>query len=160
MSRRRPTSEEVGDAQEMVERTYAVHLDGAKQLLSTRVYPASPLPDVVYNDHGLPLPYTTALQRRLLEMESRDDRIRMGGSLGGHRGRETKRDNAARANEALLADVRAHRAKHPGHGRPAIAEALLTKYGREIDHADPAAWKKAIAALVKRIERLEKSLDT
>jgi len=157
MSRRRRISPEE-DAQETVERTYVVLRDGTKKLLSTQVHPANPLHVVVYNEHGIPLPYTTVIERRRLELERKNARILMGGSLGRRRGRETKRDNAARANEALLVDVRAHRAKHSDHGRPAIAEALLAKHGREIDLADPAARKKAIAALVKRIERLEKKL--
>lgn len=142
-----------------------VQLDGSEVVLSTRYVPANPRPDVSYGDDGLPDTWATALQRKrqekerkLRELESKHDRIRRGGSLGGHRRRETKRDENARPNEELLADVRAHRGKHPSHGRPAIAAALLKKHGRKIDHAaDP---KKAIAALVKRIERLEKSLDT
>jgi hypothetical protein len=41
-----------------------------------------------------------------------------------------------------------------------MAVALLADYGPPIDNADPAGRRRAIAALVKRIERAEKSLDT
>ncbi len=123
---------------------------------------------MIYGDDGLPDTWATAHQRERREkereqreLESKHARIRRGGSLGGRRGRQTKRDKTARADEALLSAVRAYRAKHPDRGRPAIAAALLAKHGRQIDHADPADLKRAIAALVKRIERLEKkSLDT
>jgi hypothetical protein len=146
---------------------FAVLRDGSKVLLSTQYVPTNPLPDVVYGDNGLPDFWATVLRRKRREkerkhreMESKHARIRRGGSLGGRRGRETKRDKAARADEALLVAVRAYRAKHPRDGRPAIAAALVDKHGRKIDHADPADWKRAVAALTKRIERLEKSLDT
>lgn len=145
---------------------YAVQRDGTEVPL--RYVPTNPLPDVIYGDDGLPDPWATARQRERREkereqreLENKHARIRRGGSLGGRRGRETKRDDAACADEKLLADVRTYRAKHPDHGRPAIAAALVDKHGRKIDHADPADRKRAIAALVKRIERLEKkSLDT
>jgi hypothetical protein len=115
-----------------------------------------------------PTLWATALQRKQREkekehreMESKLARIRGGGSLGRQRANETKRDNAARDNAALLADVREYRAKHPSHGGPAIAEALVAEHGRIRDHADPRSRKKAIEALRKRIERLERrSLDT
>jgi hypothetical protein len=146
---------------------FAVHHDGSETLLSTRYVPTNPLPDVVYGDNGLPDSWATALQRKQREkekehreMESKLARIRGGGSLGGQRASETKRDEAARDNAALLADVRAYRAKHPSHGGPAIAEALVAKHGRIRDHADPRSREKAIEALRKRIARLEKSLDT
>lgn len=146
---------------------FAVHRDGSETLLSTRYVPTNPLPGVVYGDNGLPDPWATALQRerwekesKHREMESKLARIRGGGSLGGRRGRETKRDQTARDNAALLADVRAHRANHPNHGGPAIAKELVGKHGRIRDHADPRHREKAIESLRKRIERLEKSLDT
>lgn len=152
---------------------FAVLRDGSEVLLSTRYVPTNPLPDVVYGDNGLPDTWATAVQRERREMErehremeSKLARIRRGGSLGGRRGRETKRDKRARADEALLMAVQEYRAKHPRDGRPAIgkpaiAAALVDKHGREIDHADPADRKRAVDALVKRIERLEKkSLDT
>jgi hypothetical protein len=138
---------------------YAVRRDGTEVLL--RYVPTNPRPGVIYGDNGLPDPWATALQRERREMESKLARIHSGGSRGGRRGRQTKRDKAARADEALLSAVRAYRAKHPDRGRPAIAAALVDKHGRLIDHADPTDRKRAIAALVKRIERLErKSLDT
>ncbi|HEX4961995.1 MAG TPA: hypothetical protein VF173_14230 [Thermoanaerobaculia bacterium] len=132
--------------------------DGSENV-STRYVPINPLPGVIYGDDGLPDTWATARQRERLEMKRKLDRIHGGASRGGRQGREAKRDETARADEKLLADVRAHRRDHPSHGRPTIAAALLRKHGRKIDHAaDP---KKAIAALVKRIERLEKkSLDT
>lgn len=143
---------------------YAVNRDGSETLL--RYIPTNRLPGVVYGDNGLPDPWATALKRersekekKLGEMESKLARIRSGGSLGGRRGRETKRDETARSNEALLADVRAYRAEHPLHGGPAIAAALLEKHGRIRDFADSRGREKAIEALRKRIARLEKSLD-
>jgi len=151
-----------------IRRDYANLRDGTRMLLSTRVYPVKPLPGVVYDHNGLPDPRATALQRerwekesKHRELESKLARIRGGGSLGGQRASETKRDNAARDNAALLTDVRAYRAKHPNHGGPTIAKALVAKHGRIRDHADPQSREKAIDALRKRIERLEKkSLDT
>lgn len=151
-----------------IEQEFAVLRDGSEVLRSTRYVPINPRPGVVYGDNGLPDSWATARQRKRREeekehreMESKHARIRRGGSLGGRRGRETKRDNTARADKALLADVRRYRATHPGTGRPAIAAALVDKHGRKIDHADSADRKRAIATLVKRIERLEKkSLDT
>jgi hypothetical protein len=142
--------------------------DGSEEVLSTRYVPTNPLPGVVYDDNGLPAPWATALQnerrekeREQSELERKHARIRRGGSLGGRRGRETKRDEVARADEELRADVGAYRRDHPSRGRPAIAAALVDKHGREIDHADPTSRKRAIDALIKRIERLEKkSLDT
>jgi hypothetical protein len=139
----------------------AIHRDGSKVLLPPRYIPVNPLPDTVYGDNGLPDLWATTLLRERREMERKLARMRRGGSLGGRRGRETKRDRSARENAALLAAVRDHREKRPGDGRPAIAAALVDKHGREIDHADPADRKRAVGALVKRIERLEKkSLDT
>ena len=135
---------------------YANRLDGSRVLL--RYVPTNPLPGVVYGDNGLPQPWTTATQRERREMEDQLTRIRRGASLGGRRGRETKRDKAARSNEALLADVRKYRAEHPSHGGPAIAKALVDKHGRK-DHADPRGRERAIEALRKRIARLEGSLD-
>lgn len=147
-------------------RNYVVRCDGTKELLSTRYVPANPLPGVVYGDNGLPNPWSTALQREQRELERKQRetedqlaRIRSGASLGGRRGRETKRDNAARSRKALLADVRAYRAKHPSHGCPAIAKALIDKHGPIKDHADPRSREKAIEALRKKIARLEKALD-
>jgi hypothetical protein len=146
---------------------YAILRDGTKQLISTtdeelarvRVYPVDPLPGVIYDDYGTPKSYETALQWEQKEKESKLARIHRGASRGGRRGREAKRDKTARADEALLSAVRAYRRAHSSHGRPTIAAALLKKHGRKIDLA--AGPKKAIAALVKRIERLEKkSLDT
>jgi len=146
--------------EERIERTYAVLADGTMQQ-SMKVHPANPLPGVVYDDYGVPLPLTTAIRKRQLARERELDRIHSGASRGRRQGRKTKRDTTARADETLFAAVRAYRAKHPDHGRPAIAEALVGTYGREIDHADPTDRKRAISALIKRIERLEKkSLDT
>jgi hypothetical protein len=157
-----------------IETTYTEHRDGTTTLLSTKVYPANPLPDVVYDDNGLPLPYDTARQRKRAEMErtraemertrAEMERtlaaVRAGAKEGGKRARATRRDEAARRDEDLLTAVQAERKKHPSHGRPAIAEALLSTHGRPIDHADPMDRKRAVAALTKRIERLEKrSLD-
>jgi hypothetical protein len=145
--------------EERIERTCAVLADGTMQT-SMKVHPANPLPGVVYDDYGVPLSLTTAIRKRQLARESELDRIHSGASRGRRQGRKTKRDTTARADKALLAAVGGYRAKHPDHGRPAIAAALLDKYGREFDHVDPAARKKATAALAKRIERLEKrSLD-
>ncbi|MBW8878303.1 MAG: hypothetical protein JF614_25345 [Acidobacteria bacterium] len=138
---------------------YAILRDGTKQPL--RVHPANPLPDVVYDDYGVPKPWDTALLRRRREMERELDRIHRGASQGRRQGHETKRDKTVRDNKALLAAVLTYRDEHPEHGRPAIAAVLVDEHGREIDHADPDDRRRAIAALVKRIERLEKkSLDT
>jgi hypothetical protein len=142
-----------------IERRWATNRDGSKTLLSTRYIPIDPLPGVVYGDNGLPDLYATSLRRERLEKERKLARIRSGGSLGGRRGRETKRDKTARSNEALLADVRAYRTQHPSHGVPAIAAALVDKHGNIRDHTDPRGREKAIEALRKRIARLEKSLD-
>jgi hypothetical protein len=144
------------DNWEWIERTYATARDDTKQLLSTKVRPANLLPGVAYNGHGVPLPWTTALRNERWEMESKLARIKSGGSWGRVKGRETKRDKAARPDEALLAAVLAYRLEHPSHGRPAIAAAFVDEYGRQIDHADPKDRGRAIAALVKRIERLER----
>ncbi|MEA2599770.1 MAG: hypothetical protein QOF89_762 [Acidobacteriota bacterium] len=141
--------------EERIERTYAVLADGTMQQ-SMKVHPANPLPGVVYDDYGVPLPFDTAIEQRRLKMERELGRIHSGGNRGRRRGRETKRDETARADEALLSAVREYRAKHPDHGRPAIAAALVDDHGRQIDHADPTDRKRAIAALVKHIERLEK----
>ncbi len=149
-----------------IERIWATNRDGTKELLSTRYYPTNPEPGVVYGDNGLPDPLATALQRerrekesKQREMENQFARIRGGASRGGRRGRETRRDEAARSNEALLADVRAYRAKHPSHGCPAIAKSLIDKHGSIKDHADPRGREKAIEALRKKIGRLGGSLD-
>jgi hypothetical protein len=142
-----------------IERTYAEHRDGTTTLLSTKVYPAKRKPGVVYDDNGLPLPYDTARQRKLAEMERKLSAVRAGAKKGGRRARATRRDEAVRDNEDLLAAVQAERSKHPSHGLPAIAEALVGEFGRIRDHAAPRAREKAIDALRKRIERLEKSLD-
>lgn len=61
----------------------------------------------------------------------------------------TKRDNTVRRDAVLLASVRAARLKHPGHSRRAIANTLLSQYGRSGDR------QKALDALAKRITRLE-----
>lgn len=142
-----------------IERNFAILRDGTKVLISTEVYPVNPEPGVVYDHNGLPDPWATERQRQQREMERQLARIHRGASLGGRRGRETKQDKVARSNEALLADVRAYRAKHPSHGRPAIAEALVSTRGTILDPADPRSRTKAIDALRKRIERLERSLD-
>ena len=136
-----------------------VQLDGSEVVLSTRYVPANPRPDVIYGDDGLPDTWATALQRKRQEKERKLARMEASAEHGRRSGLKTKRADAARENEELLSAVREYRAKHPNHGRPAIAAALVDKHGRKIDHAaDP---KKAIAALVKRIERLEKkTLDT
>ncbi|HEY0513725.1 MAG TPA: hypothetical protein VGH73_17590 [Thermoanaerobaculia bacterium] len=144
--------------EERFERTYATLRDGTTQVVSTG--PAKPLPGVIYGDDGLPDTWATARQRERRELESKLARIRTGGSLGGRQGGETKRDKTARPNEALLAAVQAHQAKHPNHGGPAIAAALVDQHGKIRDHADPRCREKAIEALRKRIARLEKSLDT
>jgi hypothetical protein len=144
--------------EERFERTYATLRDGTTQVVSTA--PAKPLPGVIYDGDGLPDTWATARQRERQEMKSKLDRISSGASRGGRRGGETKRDKTARANEALLADVLAHRAKHPNHGGPATAAALVDQHGKILDHADPRGREKAIAALRKRIARLKKSLDT
>ena len=138
---------------------YAVGRDGTEMLL--RYGPTNPRQGVIYGDDGLPDTWATARQLKRQEKERKLARSEAAAALGRRRGRETRRDKTARAEEALLSAVRTYRAKHPDHGRPAIAAALLAEYGRKIDIADPADPKKAIAALVKRIERLEKkSLDT
>lgn len=158
-----------------IEANYAILLDGTKQLISTRLYPADPLPGVVYGDNGLPDTWATALQReqKALQlkqmalqrerrgMERKLARIQGGASLGRRQGLKKRRDDAARADKALLLAVRAYRAKHPSHGVPAIAAALVDKHGKIRDQADPRGRDKAIEALRKRIERLEKkSLET
>lgn len=143
-----------------IERDFAVLRDGSEVPLPTRYIPIKPLPGVVYGDDGLPDAWATARQRERLEKDRKLARIRNGASLGGRRGRESKRETAASSNGDLLADVQAYRAKHPSHGRPAIAKALVDEHGSIRDHADPRGREKAIDALRKRIERLEKSLDT
>ncbi len=142
-----------------MEQTWATYRDGSKKLLSTVYYPTKPLPGAVHGDDGLPDPWATADRKRRWEMESEIARIRSGASRGARRSRETRRDETARSNEALLAAVRAYRKKHPLHGRPTIAEALVDEFDGTLDHADPRGRQKAIEALRKRIERLEKSLD-
>jgi len=142
-----------------IERTYANLRDGTKQLLSVKVYPANPLPGVVYDDYGIPLPWTTAIRNRQLARERELDQIHSGASRGRRQGHEAKRDKTARTDEALLAAVRTHREKHPHHGGPAIAAALVDKHGTIRDHADPRGREKAIEALRKRIARLGKRLD-
>ena len=52
-----------------VERTWAVHLDGSKELLSSVVHPKDRIPGVVYDDSGLPDVFATAIQRRRQELE-------------------------------------------------------------------------------------------
>ena len=143
-----------------IEDDYAVSRDGTRTLISSRFVPSNRLRGVVYGDDGLPRPYDTALQRKQIEKDSELAAIHRGASRGGKRGRDTRRDEAARRNEALLAAVRAYREEHPDHGRPAIATALLPEHGRTVDHADPQDRARAISALTKRIERLEKKLDT
>ena len=141
-------------------RTYQILRDGTKVLCSTKSYPLNPEPGMVYDDNGQPDLNATALQKDRQERDSQIAQIRRGGSLGRLRGLESKRDAKARKDAALLADVRAHRALHPSHGLPAIAAALVDQHGKILDHADPRGREKAIAALRKRIARLEKSLDT
>jgi hypothetical protein len=106
-----------------------------------------------------PSPFKMEIERQQLEMEYKFARIREGGAQGRLKAGEQKRERAARDREALLAAVKAHRMKYPDHGRPAIAEALFSTHGREVDHADPQDRERAIRALTKKIERLEKALD-
>jgi hypothetical protein len=136
---------------------FAVLRDGSEVALPPRYVQDNPQPGVIYGDDGLPDTWATARQRKRQETERKLARIEAGAERGRRESLETKRADAAHAGEELLPDVRAHRAKHPNHGRPAIAEALLAKHGREFNPADPAGRKKAIGALVKRIERLEKN---
>lgn len=136
-----------------------IRRDGSKKFLPTQYIPIHPRPGVVYGDNGLPDSWMTAIQRERLEEERKLARIRSGASLGGRRGRETKRDTTARRNEALLADVQAYCEKHPNRGGPAIAAALVDKHGIIRDDADPRGREKAIEALRKRIERLKRALD-
>ncbi len=49
--------------------TWAVNRDGTRTVLSVKVHPANPAPGVVYDDHGLPLPYETAIRKRRHELE-------------------------------------------------------------------------------------------
>jgi hypothetical protein len=143
-----------------IERCWAFLRDGTEELLYSQFIPANPSPGVVYDDAGLPEIYTTDIQRERRAMERTLTAVRDGASKGGKRGRETRRDNAAREREALRAAVTRYREQHPDQGRPAVAAALLAEHGRTVDHADPADRERAIRALTKKIERLEKSLDT
>jgi len=114
------------------------------------------LPDgITWEDYPLDS-YAWAIKRQRLEIEQGLARIHEGGAQGRLKARKQKRDRAARDREPLLAALKAHRRKYPDHSRRAIAEALLPTYGREVDHADPQDTEKAIRALTKRIERLEK----
>jgi hypothetical protein len=70
---------------------------------------------------GLPNIYATSIQKERWKMQRTLAAVRRGASTGGKRGRATRRDEAARQNEALLAAVVDYRKKHPSHGRPAIA---------------------------------------
>lgn len=102
-----------------------------------------------------------AAQRERQAAERKLRAVRDGAAKGRRKGHETKRAGG----EELLAAVLKYRAKHPSHGRPAIARALLPDHGRQFDHADPEDEARAIRTLTKRIERLEKhlkmkSLDT
>lgn len=152
-SRRRHGSELVQDI--------AVQLDGSEVALPPRYVQDNPRPGVIYGDDGLPDTWATARQRKQQEKERKLARYEAGAERGRRSGLKTRRADTARSDEELLADVRAHRRDHPSHGRPNIAAALVGKHGREMDHADPASRKRAITALLKRIERLEKrSLDT
>jgi len=82
--------------------------------------------------------------------------VREGANRGRRKGHETKRERRGELREA----VTEHREKHPKHSPSAIAKALLESFGRQFDHADPKDEARAIGALTKKIERLEKSLDT
>lgn len=95
---------------------------------------------------------------RLVDAETKMSAVLAGAARGRSEGHETRR--AAADQGALLAAVREHRELHPRHGRPAIAAALLPEYGRPFDPANSADRRRAIAALCKRIERAEKSLDS
>lgn len=83
-------------------------------------------------------------------------RIRAGGKKGQRKSLEVRRSRVTAFDAALLADVRAYRAAHTSHGRPAIAEALVNKYGKIDKDANYLDRMRAVAALIKRIERLEK----
>jgi hypothetical protein len=137
---------------------YAVRRDGTEYLL--RYVPTNPLPGVIYGDDGLPDTWATARQRKRQKEERTLARIEAGAERGRRKSQETKRADAAHAGEELLSAVRAYRAKHPNHGGPAIAAALVDQHGKILDHADPRGREKAIGALRKRIARLKKSLDT
>jgi hypothetical protein len=142
-----------------IETTYAENRDGTTSV-STKVYPANPLPGADYDDNGRLLSWDTARRRKREEMERTLAAVLAGAKKGGKRARATKRDKAARRDKALLTAVQAERKKHPSHSLPAIAAALVDKYSRKRDHADPRDRQKAVEALRKRIERLEKkSLD-
>lgn len=150
-----------------LERDITVLHDGSEQILRARYVPTKPLPGVIHGDNGLPDGFATAIRDEQLAKEKDQlskeielDRIHRGGDLGRRRSHEAKRDKTVRNNKALLADVQAYRTKHPNHGGPAIATALVDKHGRIRDHAASRGREKAIEALRKRIARLEKSLDT
>jgi hypothetical protein len=151
-----------------IEREWAVHDDGTHELVTDRLIPENPLPDVVYGDNGRPSGIATAIQREQREMERKRRKmesklaaVHRGAKRGGERGRDTRRDAAARDRKTLLAAVTRYREQHPDQGRPAVAAALLAKHGRTVDHADPADRERALRALTKKIERLEKgALDT
>jgi chromosome segregation ATPase len=97
-----------------------------------------------------------AAERDLATAERKLRAVREGGNRGRRKGHEAKREHLEELREA----VTEHREKHPKHGRPEIAKALLGRFSRQPDHADPKGKARAIRALTKKIERLEKSLDT
>jgi hypothetical protein len=118
-------------------------------------------PFIPAGQYSIPGP-PAAVEAALVEQETaarKHFRSVAGAATARRKGRVTKRDKTARPNAALLAAVKAYRKEHPDHGRPAIAAALLPKHGCEIDPADPNSRRRAVVALTKRIERLEKSLD-
>jgi hypothetical protein len=125
-----------------IERNYAKLHDGTVKLLSTR------------SSSDSPKPYTLALEKlrreresKLQQLESKFERIVAGASKGGEQGRSTRRDAFARDQQRLLAALQAYRASHPKCGRPAIARALVSEHGRQVDHADPNDRERAIRAL-------------
>jgi hypothetical protein len=134
--------------------------DGSELAHPPRYVQDNPRPGVIYGDDGLPDTWATARQRKRQKEERKLARIEAGAERGRRKSQETKRADAAHAGEEILSAVRAYRAKHPNHGGPAIAAALVDQHGKILDHADPRCREKAIEALRKRIERLAKSLDT
>lgn len=116
-----------------VERTFAVRHDGTREHLSDRVHPANPEPGVVYDAHGLPDSYATALQRGRWEQERKAEAEK-------HRGRRTamarklrreERDRALGEAAMQLASTSDELADNP----QAIARRLLghwqAKYDRD-----------------------------
>jgi hypothetical protein len=97
-----------------------------------------------------------AAERNLATKERKLRAVHEGADRGRRKGHEAKREHLEELREA----VTEHREKHPKHGRPEIAKALSERFGRKPDHADPKGKARAIRALTKKIERLEKSLDT